>query len=162
MATVDIGSRFGFLVAVKKEGLVAGKRMWLFRCDCGKEKEARGTHVAAGKIVSCGCRTAVLIGDKKRIHGKSGTRIYRIWRDMINRCHYDRYHEREYYGGRGIVVCDRWRRSFASFYADMGDPPTDSHSIDRLDNDGNYEPGNCRWATSKEQSENRRPRRARP
>jgi hypothetical protein len=75
---------------------------------------------------------------------------------MINRCHYENYPERRLYGGRGIAVCERWRNSFEAFLSDMGEP-ADSLSIDRINNDGNYEPGNCRWATLKQQAANRRP-----
>lgn len=91
-------------------------------------------------------------------HGMWGTRIHRIWGQMVARCRNPKHADYQNYGGRGIAVCERWL-TFANFYADMGEKP-EGLSLDRTDNDGNYEPGNCRWATSKEQHANMRPRKA--
>ena len=91
-------------------------------------------------------------------HGKYGTRVYRIWNAMIQRCTNPNQPHYERYGGRGVTVCDAWRGSFEAFYADMGEPTTDTHSIDRKDNMRGYEPGNCRWATLSEQRQNQRKR----
>lgn len=96
-------------------------------------------------------------------HGMSHTPEYSAWRNMVGRCTPGsrRYEvHREYYGDRGITVCDQWRASFVNFLADVGPRPSDQHSLDRIDNDKGYEPGNVRWATASEQAQNRRPRRS--
>ena len=95
------------------------------------------------------------MSDGRTKHGMFGTYIYRIWSEMIQRCGNPNNQHWGHYGGRGIKVCDEWK-DFRSFYRDMGDRPSPKHSIDRVDNDGNYEPSNCRWATKSEQNRNQR------
>lgn len=122
-------------------------------CICGKKKEYRLSHVKAGKIRSCGCLRKDF--PNSTIHGKEGTRIYNIWMSMKQRCNNPNNPDYNNYGGRGITINPTWY-NFESFYADMRDPPSPQHSLNRIDNNGNYEPNNCKWSTQTEQQNNRR------
>lgn len=124
--------------------------MWQCRCECGTERPVLGTNLTAGTSKSCGCVPA------GRTHGMSKTRTFKVWLRMRARCNYPCASKYADYGGRGIKVCDRWNTSFVNFLEDMGHPPTAKHTIDRTDPDGNYEPGNCTWATWQEQQQNQR------
>ncbi len=155
------GFRSGRLVALEDAGAATdGRRLWRCRCDCGIEKIIYPNSLISGRSKSCGCYRSEVSGTIRLRHGdtKSGKRTTEIiaWRNMRDRCTNMRRIQWMNYGGRGITVCERWASSFQNFLDDMGRKPTPKHSIDRINNDGDYEPGNCRWATAKEQRHNRR------
>jgi hypothetical protein len=133
-----------------------GYRFWPVRCDCGMERNVRTDWLVDGRVKSCGCmQTSGLAGARTK-HGLSGTPEYEAWFAMKARCFSLDDSQYANYGGRGITVCEAWNDSFAAFYLAMGPRPSADHSLDRRDNDGNYEPNNCRWATPTEQARNRR------
>lgn len=155
------GQRFNKLTAICSVNIGKIGRWWQCRCDCGNIKFASAGHLHLGKggIKSCGC--ANWLGPTKHGATKNGikTSEYRIWTSMIQRCENPNDKGYPRWGGRGITICPSWRASFSTFLSDVGPRPTTNHSIDRINNDGNYEPGNCRWATAREQRLNQRPRR---
>jgi hypothetical protein len=144
------GQRFGRLLVTELVDPQPGNRIWRCRCDCGNERVVKQRYLMAGGTRSCGC----LIGQHKRTHGATGTPEFMAWDAMRQRCTNPKFIGFKRYGGRGISVCERWQ-TFEAFFADMGPRPSADHSVDREDNDGNYEPSNCRWATKVTQSNNR-------
>jgi hypothetical protein len=152
------GRRYGKLVVIKKSDKPggSGRTSYVCRCDCGAEKEIRSGNLDSGRVKSCGCLRSQVCGDIHRKHGMAKSPEYRVWKGIITRCYNSNATGYEYYGGRGIRVCEEWRRSFDAFYRHMGPRPTPQHSIERSDPNGDYCPQNCRWATPAEQSINKR------
>lgn len=154
------GKRFGKWTVLTTFRPDKGKTRALVLCDCGTMRHVLASNLSMGESKSCGC--FILLNKHKIKHGmaspdKNGKRKaeYQTWCGMRARCHNKKCKEFRFYGAKGVSVCKRWD-SFSNFYSDMGDRPTNKHSIDRIDPSGNYEPGNCRWATNAEQGRNKR------
>lgn len=158
----QVGEPFGlWTVRSLGEGLVAKSNYCVCECACGTVKPVRETNLTRGLSTNCGCDRARKTGDRFRKHGESRggkSAEYIAWRGMTDRCTNRNNGRWDDYGGRGITVCERWTgaNGYVNFLADMGRRPSHWHSLDRKENDGNYEPGNCRWATKVEQARNKR------
>jgi hypothetical protein len=152
-----MGETFGRLTVIAElaDRDSHGNRLFRCRCSCGNERVLRASPLRKGRVLSCGCLNREKINKACTTHGKYKTPTWYSWQSMLSRCRSPKSPGYKYYGGRGIAVCDRWLK-FENFFADMGERP-DGLTLDRYpDNDGNYEPGNCRWATPLEQIHNRR------
>lgn len=152
------GQVFGRVTVISYVGRSANRNsLWQCRCACGHAWTVNAQCLRSGDTKSCGClqrEKARAAGDRTRTHSMSRTSTYVVWRGMLARCGNRQNKNFPGYGGRGIKVCDRWH-SFENFLADMG-PRPEKMTIERQNNDGNYEPGNCKWATVKEQNRNKR------
>lgn len=154
------GQIFGRLTVCGYLGRAHSSSLWLCRCLCGNDTSVSASHLKSGHTQSCGCFRVEVHKATPLTHGESRgtnrTKEYSVWRGIITRCENPNFRYWADYGGRGIKVCERWRNSFVDFLADVGRAPSPKHSIDRINNDGDYEPSNVRWVTSAEQAKNRR------
>lgn len=147
------GYVFGRLTVISYSGR---HNKWVCLCSCGSEKTIQSGCLVSGNTRSCGCLRRELAAKQMTTHGMSRRPEYFIWRGMLARCENAKRSSFADYGGRGISVCARWKKSFENFFKDMGSRPTEGHSIDRINNSGNYEPSNCKWSTREEQGRNKR------
>lgn len=156
---VIVGQRFGRLVVLcRSETVLKRSIMWLCQCDCGNESTVRGSSLLRGDTRSCGCLAKEMASRAHTVHGMRHDPLYTVWANMKNRCNNPKFQFYANYGGRGIRVCDEWQRSFEAFYFYAAQLPhfgEDGYSLDRILNDGNYEPGNVRYATATEQGRNK-------
>lgn len=145
---------FGRLSVLYYVGRIAGKPSWACRCSCGRKVVVPSKQLFRKQTRSCGCLMIDRTREANLRHGCKGTKIYRIWTGMLTRCRNPNSKDYPRYGGRGIVVCERWT-SFKLFLADMGHPPKGDYTIERVDNDKGYEPSNCTWIKRERQASNR-------
>lgn len=146
--------KFGHLQPLER--IPGGRSVWICMCDCGSTTKTRANDLTSGRSTSCGCERKKALLESNTKHGQSGKRPYTCYKNMIRRCHNPNDPHYPNHGGRGIIVCDRWREGFANFWEDMKDGYSDDLTIERKDNDGSYCKENCIWADAVTQQNNKR------
>lgn len=152
------GNKYGKLETIKYIGKNGTKQSWWeCRCDCGNTKNVRASDLKRGKTKSCGCIQEEFVSNLNKTHGLTGEPLYTVWQNIKARCYNENNPRYEDWGGRGVKMCDEWKDDFESFYSwALGNGYKDGLSIERIDNNGNYEPGNCCWIPNKKQASNTR------
>ena len=158
MRVTDLaGHRFGYLTVIKRIGSRWGHSLWECKCDCGESCKRTPNQLTQNDKVSCGCMTKNSQHFANFRHGGTGTRLYRIWKAMKTRCTNPNVPYFQYYGGKGIAVCEEWQNDFQSFFGwSMANGYSDGLTIDRINGDGDYSPENCRWVTMTVQNRNKK------
>ena len=164
MITDLTGQKFYRLTALALAPKAGKKIAWSCQCDCGASKIVTTSNLRSGQVTSCGCRMVEIARSnairRNFIHGhntiKEKSPTWHSWNSMLKRCRLESHNSYPNYGGRGITICGPWQADFRNFLADMGERPAGT-TIDRINNNGNYEPSNCKWSTRSEQQRNKRP-----
>lgn len=152
-----VGKKYGYLTVIKRIGSRWGHSLWECKCDCGTVCQRTANQLTMSKAVSCGCMTKEAQRNSRFSHGGTGTRLYRIWKGIRQRCSNSNISYYKYYGGKGVTVCDEWLHDFTAFQQwALSHGYADNLTIDRIDGDGNYEPNNCRWVTMTVQNRNKK------